>query len=74
MDVGEGIAVSVERGVSDEATVAGRGTGVSVDEGIASVVGEEQEIRRRMQKAESRLVLSEGEGMRVTACLCMRGF
>jgi hypothetical protein len=38
--------------------------GVSVG-GIASGVGEEQEIMRRRQKAESRIV---------AACLCMGGF
>jgi hypothetical protein len=73
MDVGEGIAVSVERGVSDEATVAGRGTGVSVDEGIASGDWGEQEMRRRRQKMENRRRKAEG-GKFVAACLCMGGF
>jgi hypothetical protein len=50
--------------------------GVSVG-GVASGVGDEQEIRERMKNAERRLVLTTErsvEGMRVAACLCMGGF
>lgn len=74
---------SVGRGVSDGTAVSG--VGVSVGDGIASRVGEEQEMRERMQKActersrsaESRLVLTTErsvEGIFVAACLCMGGF
>jgi hypothetical protein len=55
----------VGRDISVGATVAGGGTGVSVD-GIASGVGEEQEMRRRRQKEESSICF--------TACLYMGGF
>lgn len=67
------------RGVSDAGMITAVSVGmtaVSV-EGSASAVGEEQETIERMQKAESRLVLTTErrvEGMRVAACLCMGGF
>jgi hypothetical protein len=59
-----GIGVSVGRGVSEGRIVA-EGIAASVG-GITAGVGEEQEISRRMQSAESRVC--------VTAYLCIRGF
>ena len=67
------MGVPVGRGVSDGGTVAEGRAGVSVG-GIALGVGEEQEMRRKMQKVENRLVLSEVEGICFAACLCMGGF
>jgi hypothetical protein len=55
----------VGRGVSDGALVADGGTGVSVDEGIASGVGEEQEIKRKKKEERS---------ASVAIVLCMGGF
>ena len=52
-------------GVSDGARVADGGTGVSVEDGIASGVGEEQETRRIKMKEERR--------RRNVACVCMGG-
>ena len=57
--------VSVGTGVSDGMSVAGAGTGVSVDEGIASRVVEEQDARRKRKEERRR---------RNVACLCMDEF
>jgi len=72
--VGDGTAVSVGTGDSDGMAVSDARAGASVEDGIASGVWEEQEMRKRVQNAESRLVLSEAEGIFVAACLCMGGF
>ena len=72
--MGDGTVVSVGTGVSDGTAVSEARTGASVDDDVTSGVWDEQEISKRMENAESRLVLNKSEGTCVAACLCMGGF